>query len=246
MSNDEYNEEEPMDNEEEPVEHEEEPTDNVEEPTDNVEEPIDKEELEEEPQQEPEEIKTEPKKVQMKEVAKEASKGVPRAASRKINTAPSGNIPTNLDPASAWKAVSADPPSINWYLFGLDKKMDLTFKHAGQNGLVELADRLKSSSSDILFGLLRVNTNDDQSGGTNRAKFVFVRFVGASVSVMQKAKLTPKLGKISESFPVKHLSYDLTDDLTNFTVETLSKEFLRVGGKHYSFEFGPNQIYVCK
>jgi len=63
---------------------------------------------------------------------------------------------------------------------------------------------------------------------------------------MQKAKLTPTVGKIGAAFPVKHLTYDLTEDLTNFTLEMLSKEIVRVGGVHESFDFGPDQIYVCK
>jgi len=175
-------------------------------------------------------------------VVKEPSR---RGTVRKINTAPEGNIPTDLNPTSAWKAISTDPPSINWYLFGLDKKMDLIFKHAGQNGFAELTSRLKGCSPDMLFGLLRVNTQDE-TAGSMRPKFIFVRFLGSGVSIMQKAKLTPKLGKISESFPVKHLTYDLTDDLGNFTIDLISKEFLRVGGKHFSFEYGPNQVFMCK
>ena len=63
---------------------------------------------------------------------------------------------------------------------------------------------------------------------------------------MKKAKLTPQLAKISEHFPVKHLTIDLTEDLTNFDVESLAKEFLRVGGAHKpdKYVFGKDQEYV--
>jgi len=125
------------------------------------------------------------------------------------------------------------------------KKNELAFKQAGQDGLKELTNVLKSSSGDLLFGLLRVNTND-KGGSSSRGKFIYIRFVGNKVGIMQKAKLTPKVGKIGEAFPVKHLTYDLTDDLNNFTIETLSKEIVRVGGVHESFDFGPGQIFVCK
>ena len=63
---------------------------------------------------------------------------------------------------------------------------------------------------------------------------------------MKKAKLTPQLAKISDNFPVKHLTIDLTEDLTNFDVESLAKEFLRVGGAHKpdKYVFGKDQEYV--
>jgi len=213
-------------------------------------------EHEQEQEQEHEQEKEVPKPTQKPAVnarseMKESKESEPRAnvyhgkASKQANTTIAGNIPTDLTPETAWRAVSADPPSINWYLFTVDKKLDLTFKQAGQNGLKEFINVLKSSSAELLFGLLRVNTND--RGGTSmRAKFVFVRFVGSKVGVMQKAKLTPKLGKIGDAFPVKHLSYDLNEEVTNFTIEALSKEMVRVGGVHESFDFGPDQIYICK
>ncbi|ETO36873.1 actin binding protein [Reticulomyxa filosa] len=158
---------------------------------------------------------------------------------------------TFSDVTSAWKAISADNPQINWCLFGVDKKIELEFKIAGQNGFEELTKYLKgnlnkSSSSELLFGLLRVNSND--RGNSKRAKFVFIRFVGSNVSVMLKGKLTPKLGKIGDAFPVKHLTYDLTEDLVGFTIDAIAREMLRVGGAHKpdSFDFGPNQTFNCQ
>jgi len=166
--------------------------------------------------------------------------------SKQTNGAPAGDIPKDLNTDSAWKAISADPPSINWYLCGVDKKTELVFSRAGQQGLEEITTVLKSSGSELQYGLLRVNSND--KGGSKRAKFVYIRFVGTGVNVMQKAKVTPKLGKIGDAFPVKHLTYDLTEDLANFTIDTIAKEMLRVGGAHKpdSFDFGPNQEFVCK
>jgi len=176
----------------------------------------------------------------------EPAQSQPPAKQTNNKGAPSGDIPADLNPESAWKAISANHPSINWYLLGLNKKMDVVFKQAGQKGLEELITVLKGSAGNLLFGLLRVNSND--KGGSKRAKFLFIRFVGSTVGTMQKAKLTPKLGKISESFPVKHLTYDLSEDLTDFSIETISREMLRVGGAHKpdSFDFGPNQAFICQ
>ncbi|ETO37012.1 hypothetical protein RFI_00050 [Reticulomyxa filosa] len=168
-----------------------------------------------------------------------------KSKGKQTSSVPSGKVPENLNLDSAWKAISVDPPSVNWYLFGVDKKMELAFSKAGQQGLEEVTNVLKNASSELYFGLLRVNSND--KGGSKRAKFIFIRFVGSGVNVMQKAKITPKLGKIGDAFPVKHLTYDLTEDLGNFTIDSLAKEFLRVGGAHKpdSFDFGPDQVYVC-
>jgi len=213
--------------------------------------PVVEEAREDEPVREEEPVREdEPVRVEvatdMKEPTSDPPRQVSKSKSKQTSGAPSGDVPKDLNPDSAWKAICADPPSINWYLCGVDKKMDLAFDKAGQQGLEELTNILKNSSKDLLFGLLRVNSND--KGGSKRAKFIFIRFVGSAVNVMQKAKVTPKLGKIGDAFPVKHLTYDLTEDLSNFTIDSLSKEFLRVGGAHKpdSFDFGPNQVFVCK
>jgi len=60
----------------------------------------------------------------------------------------------------------------------------------------------------------------------------------------KKAKLTPNLGKkIGQEFPVKHLTFDLNEELVHFDAQNLLKEFLRVGGgeKLEKYEFGPGQ-----
>jgi len=198
----------------------------------------------EEPQQEeeqPQQQEEQPQQ-QQEEDRKESSPAITTTTTSTSTSSSSGPIPDKLDVTTAWKAVSAESPPINWYLCGVDKKIELVFKVAGKGGFEELTNVLKNSSTELLFGLLRVNSND--RGGSKRAKFVFIRFVGTNVSVMQKGKLTPRLGKIGDSFPVKHMTYDLTEDLSNFTIETLAKEMLRVGGAHKpdSFDFGLSSV----
>jgi flagellar motor protein MotB len=153
-----------------------------------------------------------------------------------------GDVPTNLDIDSAWDIICKDTPSINWYGAIVNKKQQLEYDTAGNGGLSEMISYLQGKPSNIVLALLRVNSND--KGGSKRAKFVFVKFIGSKVPFMQKAKLTPNLGRLCERFPVKHLTFDVTDDMSNFNVKILVKEFLRVGGAHKpdSYDFGPGQI----
>jgi len=155
----------------------------------------------------------------------------------------SGEVPSNLDLDSAWEIICKDNPSLNWYAALVTKKQQLEFQRAGNGGLKELSQYLTSQSSNIILALLRVNSND--KGGSKRAKFVFAKFIGSKVPFMQKAKLTPNLGRLCDRFPVKHLTFDVTDDLANFSEKILVKEFLRVGGAHKpdSYDFGPGQVH---
>ena len=95
----------------------------------------------------------------------------------------------------------------------------------------------------LLFGLLRVASGD--KGGSMREKFIYVRFVGSKVSASRKARMTTSMGKCDAAFPLKHLSYDLAEDLVaddkTFGDSALVAAFLRVGGAHKPdyYEFGP-------
>jgi len=151
-----------------------------------------------------------------------------------------------LSGEECWKTLSRDNPPFNWYLMTVDNKQSLTYVSRGSGGLKEVSNFLRAKKTELFFGLLRVNSLDE--GGSKRAKFIYMRFVGTEVPVMKKAKVTPSLGKIGEQFPVKHLSLDLNEDLSHFDVESLSKEFLRVGGAHKpdKYEYGPNQMYDIK
>ena len=91
---------------------------------------------------------------------------------------------------------------------------------------------LKGESKSIIFALLKCKTIDDSQ--SVRFKFIFVRFVGSGVRFMDKAKLTPTLGKISDCFPVKHLSLDAYEDSCEHKLNPrkLARELLRIGGAH--------------
>jgi len=153
----------------------------------------------------------------------------------------------NLTPDEAWKAISKDNAAFNWYILTVDKNNSkLEYVCRGTGGLKEMKSFLLDKSSQLYFGILRVTSLDH--GGSKRAKFIYIRFVGSTVPVMKKAKVTPNMGKYGDMFPVKHLTLDLNEDLIGFSVEGLSREFLRVGGAHKpdSYEYGPDQKFDVK
>jgi len=150
---------------------------------------------------------------------------------------------------AAWNDICGDKPTKNWYCCGLKgqgKNQQLEIVSTGSQGLNELSAFLKNAGDKIYFVLFRVEAKDESN--SVRAKFVYIRFVGTQVNVMSKAKLTPNLANISNHFPVKHLTIDLTEDLSNFDIESLSREFLRVGGAHKpdKYVFGPDLEFVVK
>jgi len=158
-------------------------------------------------------------------------------------------LPATEEVEAAWVDICGDNPSKNWYCCGLQgqgKNQQLEIVSSGSDGLKELSEFLKAGTDKLYFALLRVEAKDQSN--SVRAKFVYIRFVGTKVNVMLKAKLTPNLANIASHFPVKHLTIDLTEELTNFDVEALSREFLRVGGAHKpdSYVYGPDQEYVVK
>merc|ERR1712154_73977 len=99
----------------------------------------------------------------------------------------------------------------------------------------------------IIFFLLRCNTED--GSGSPRANFIYGRFVGTGVKVMQIAKLTPLvLAMIAGQFQVRHLSKNADEDMKGWTAEELAKELLKFGGGHkpVRYNFGPGAVYNTK
>jgi len=159
----------------------------------------------------------------------------------------SGDLPKDI--GSGCESLYADNPPFNWMITKLTDaqkgKDALIVDSVGKGGLNELTEILKTRKSDILFFCLRVDTFDDE--GSSRAKFIYGRYMGSGVAFMQKAKVSVQLGGIADMFPVKHLSKDADESMKAWDVETLGKEFLRIGGAHKPsrYDFGPNAVYNC-
>ena len=122
----------------------------------------------------------------------------------------------------------------------------LKFDKCGNDGISELQTYLKDQADQIIFALLRVNSLDKSN--SIRAKFVFFRFLGSKVGVMTKAKLNPQKETIQNQFPVRHMDVNISEDLKGCDIESLSKEFLRIGGAHKpdKYDYGGGKIFNCK
>jgi len=159
----------------------------------------------------------------------------------------------SMDPkiSESWEKLGKGKTDINWMAAEFkkaNKTCGLELLGEGTGGLSEISQQLKSCSDKAVFGLVKVKFYDEMATkkGTPYVKFIYFRFLGSKVSVMTKGFLTPRLGSIDDSFPVKHLSYDIDENLTKFDQKSIANDFLRVSDNKVdasTFDFGPNQIF---
>ena len=67
------------------------------------------------------------------------------------------------------------------------KNTELEVAHSGDGGLAAMCEILKEAGSEIYFGLLRVDAKDESN--SVRAKFIYVRFVGTTVTLFMFIEL---------------------------------------------------------
>jgi hypothetical protein len=151
--------------------------------------------------------------------------------------------------ADNWTEISQRETTLTWFAAHVkpgSKETTAEIIGKGTGGLSELREFLGEQDDKIIFGLLRVTANDKSNSA--RQKFVYYKFLGSAIKVMEKAKLAPVMSHIDGCFPVKHLTCDLDSTLSGFGLEDLAREFLRVGGAHKpdSYDFGPDQHYECE
>lgn len=161
-----------------------------------------------------------------------------------------------IDPQiqETWEKLSKGKTEINWIAAEFkksNKNCGLDLMDQGEGGLLEVCNKLKQYSDKAIFGLLKVKFFDEMAAkkGSPYVKFIYFRFLGSKVSVMTKGFLTPRLGAIDDIFPVKHLSYDIDENLTKFEQKSIANDFLRVSDNKVeasSFDFGPQQIYYSQ
>jgi len=158
-----------------------------------------------------------------------------------------------IDPEiqKSWEKLSKGKTEANWVAVEfkkVNKDTSLELMGQGEGGLDEISQKLQQYPEKVIFGVIKVKFYDEMAAqkGSPYVKFIYFRFLGSKVSVMTKGFLTPRLGSIDELFPVKHLSYDIDENLTKFDQKSIATDFLRVSDNKVeasSFDFGPNQVY---
>jgi len=146
------------------------------------------------------------------------------------------------DPALAesWKNMSEQKSENNWCLFVLKDKV-LSVAGQGSGGYTELCALF--DQSHIMFGCLKVIGKDNRKTlEAHRPKYVFFTFIGDSVSVLQRAKVSVQRGFAEKIFNGYSTRLDISGDLSNFTREIIAKELLKCGGAHMPthYVFGPS------
>jgi len=117
----------------------------------------------------------------------------------------------------------------------------------GATGLGEFLSG--SCDSKIIIALLKIRTEDDH--GSKRVKYGYFRWIGPSVGVMVKSRISPATGDIDGNFGLKHLTMDISAqdlDTNVFAPDNLANNLLRVGGGHKPdlFKVGPGQEFSSK
>lgn len=157
-----------------------------------------------------------------------------------------------VDPqiVEGWDQISKGKTQANWIAAEFkktNKNFGLELFGQGEGGLNELSQKLTQLPDRVIFGILKVKFYDEKN--SPYVKFVYFRFLGSKVGVMTKGALTPRLGAIDNAFPVKHISYDIDENLQKFDQKSIATAFLRVTENMVEpsrFEFGPQQIYYLQ
>mmetsp|Transcript_21603 Transcript_21603/g.34682 ORF Transcript_21603/g.34682 Transcript_21603/m.34682 type:complete len:261 (-) Transcript_21603:156-938(-) len=185
---------------------------------------------------------------EVKEEPKDEPKPAPKKkGNKKKKKGGGGDSGASEDAQALWDEISSKKGTdMNWYALELSGKIgastNLKEVSRGTGGALEIIEFVKDKANNILFILLKAVTTDDSK--SVRTKFIFIRLIGSGVATMKKAKITPSLGKIGDSFPCKHLTLDLSENCeADITPEKLARELLRVGGAHKPdlISFGPGQ-----
>jgi len=141
--------------------------------------------------------------------------------------------------AQAWKDMSDQKSENNWVLFVLKDKT-VSVAGQGSGGYEEL---IKQFDQDyVMFGALKVIGKDVRKTlEALRPKYIFFTFIGDSVSVLSRAKVSVQRGAVEKLFNGYSTRLDVPGNLSNFTRDEICKELLKCGGAHMPthYVFGP-------
>eukprot|EP00977_Amphora_coffeiformis_P018826 scaffold6750_cov160-Amphora_coffeaeformis.AAC.10 len=142
--------------------------------------------------------------------------------------------------------LTAEKTSTDYVLFQIDnpkKKPIAVMAEAGQGGREGVANYLQSHAADdaILAGVFLCSAIDERGSVVSvRRKYIQFTWIGPSVSVMVKGKLSSWSGALREKFPAAALNLQLSgSDLHDLDAQGLQAQLLAAGGAHkptrYSF-----------
>ncbi|XP_076267839.1 uncharacterized protein LOC143200929 [Rhynchophorus ferrugineus] len=139
-----------------------------------------------------------------------------------------GALTTNLDAASvrgAYEDVRRDGSDTQWAVFKYEGPKIVT----SATGTDFDQFRNQFGDEDRAFGYLRVQTGDEMS---KRAKFLLITWVGPSVSVLKRAKMSTDKALIKGV--VSNFAVELqTENIADVNLENFENELAKAGGAHY-------------
>jgi len=154
--------------------------------------------------------------------------GSPCMAADKLNPQ-KHNMSTAVDRDAirqAYDDVRSDTSDTQWAVFKFDEKNRLKAEGTGK----DFKDFKGSfSNEDRGFGYIRINTGDEMS---KRAKFVFVTWVGPSVSVMKKAKMSTDKALMKDI--IQNMSVELQfENHSEFSQDFFKSQVDKAAGARY-------------
>lgn len=139
-----------------------------------------------------------------------------------------------------WERVRANNDPQNWLLLGFEdatapgspkgatRRVVIVGK--GDGGMPHLVQRL--DSKQVMFGGFRVRAIDERGGVvSDRAKFVFVQWVGEHLSAVTKAKVAMQRADFDKIFVGAHLTVQVSD-VSDLTEEAMTQRLHANTGAH--------------
>jgi len=126
----------------------------------------------------------------------------------------------------AYEDVRSDTSDTQWAVFKFDESNRLKAAGTGK----DFKDfKASFSNEDRGFGYIRINTGDEMS---KRAKFVFVTWVGPSVSVMKKAKMSTDKALMKDI--IQNMSVELQfENHSEFSQDFFKSQVDKAAGARY-------------
>jgi len=145
---------------------------------------------------------------------------------------------------NSWKDLGDQKSATNWVLWLLDGKT-LSVKATGTGGLPELRSQLEQSADQVLFGGIKVYGIDSRgSTESRRTKLIALTWIGGSVSVLKKAKVSVQRNEVQSITKGMACSLD-TSDVNDLTSTNVAALLLKAGAAHKptQYDFGGGETF---